>query len=1042
MLKRPAGRYAAAIALAFLALAIRMMIQGSVGDRLQGQFFLAATMVAALALGARPAVVTALLGLVLLYFFVLVPASAAPGIMPWQLSSMMQAVFIVTVGLSGLVVALAFMRESGERTRLVAEHLARRHGQEARRQSELARTVAENSTQAMFLMNEEGYCTYCNRAALELTGYDEEEIKSRPLHDLIHHHYPDGRPYPRHECPIDRALPEDFEVRAHEDLFFRKDGSTFPVLCAASPIFEREGGGGGRPISTVIEVRDMTAAKEREAEQALLDAVLEASPLGIVIADERGHVVRMNSGNETLWGKGPEISSVQAYGEWKGWWADSSERHGQRIKAHEWAMARALRGEVCPGDLVEIEPFDAPASSPALARKTILVSGAPVRDASGRIIGGIVAQTDVTSFVQAEAALRESEERFRATFENAAVGIAHVAPDGRWLRVNERLCAITGYPREELLQKTFSDITPPEDVEPDWALARRLLAGEIGSYAIEKNYIHRNGSKVPILLTVSLVRDAQGQPAYFISVIDDISKRKRAEEALEKERSKLQAVLQTLPVGVGYTDAHGNTLALNCAALEFHGFASEEEMVAEVARYPDVFEVCALDGSPLPFDEWPVSRAIRGEFVRGFEMLLRNRRAGMARILSYSTAPVRDASGELLLIAYMMHDRTEQKLAEQALRESEERFRDLADNIPQLAWMTDPSGSIFWYNRRWFDYTGATPEAMEGWGWQKVHHPDHVDRVTAKFREHIESGEVWEDTFPLRSKSGEYRWFLSRAVPIRDDSGNITRWFGSNTDITTHLEVEDSLRHREQSLRRANEDLLQFASIASHDLKEPLRGMSLLTSFLAEQEASRISADGVEKLDRIRGLAKRLISMVDSLLEHARTGLSPQFAPCNLAELLNHLVDTSREDFEARNCQVIIRGQLPTIMGDRVLLERTFSNLIANAFKFNESERKQVEIFAQEGAIIVRDNGIGIDPKHHDRIFRLFRRVHTPDRFPGEGLGLALVKKIIEAHGGTVSVESALGEGSTFRICLPDLSATGHCQRPAQALHADTMTRS
>lgn len=126
---------------------------------------------------------------------------------------------------------------------------------------------------------------------------------------------------------------------------------------------------------------------------------------------------------------------------------------------------------------------------------------------------------------------------------------------------------------------------------------------------------------------------------------------------------------------------------------------------------------------------------------------------------------------------------------EEILRESEERFRTLADNIAQLAWMADPSGSVFWYNERWFEYTGTTFEQMEGWGWRAVHHPDHVERATERFRRSIESGEEWEDTFPLRRRDGAFRWFLSRALPIRDEHGEALRWFGTNTDITERMEI-------------------------------------------------------------------------------------------------------------------------------------------------------------------------------------------------------------------------------------------------------------
>lgn len=167
----------------------------------------------------------------------------------------------------------------------------------------------------------------------------------------------------------------------------------------------------------------------------------------------------------------------------------------------------------------------------------------------------------------------------------------------------------------------------------------------------------------------------------------------------------------------------------------------------------------------------------------------------------------------------------ERERAEKALAAREREFRALADNMSQFAWMTDATGWIYWYNQRWFDYTGTTLQEMEGWGWQKVHHPDHVDRVVRKIRHSFDTGEPWEDTFPLRSKEGEYRWFLSRALPIRDEHGCIQHWFGTNTDITERLKAEqqrtlliNELNHRvkntlaivqaiaAQTLRSANVD--------------------------------------------------------------------------------------------------------------------------------------------------------------------------------------------------------------------------------------------
>src|SRR5262249_46311208 len=163
----------------------------------------------------------------------------------------------------------------------------------------------------------------------------------------------------------------------------------------------------------------------------------------------------------------------------------------------------------------------------------------------------------------------------------------------------------------------------------------------------------------------------------------------------------------------------------------------------------------------------------------------------------------------------------------------ERQFRTLANSISQLAWMADHEGNIFWYNDRWYDYTGTTLEEMQGWGWQKVHHPDEVARVVERIKIAFATGEPWEDTFPLRSKNGEYRWFLSRALPIKDEKGQVVRWFGTNTDITEQRELEQALR--------ASRDLLEQK--VSDRTAELSRTNEIMRSILSNMGDGVIVAD-------------------------------------------------------------------------------------------------------------------------------------------------------------------------------------------------------
>lgn len=205
--------------------------------------------------------------------------------------------------------------------------------------------------------------------------------------------------------------------------------------------------------------------------------------------------------------------------------------------------------------------------------------------------------------------------------------------------------------------------------------------------------------------------------------------------------------------------------------------------------------------------------------------------------MAVTVSPVLDGEGRVIAASKIARDITGRIQIQQRLSESEQRFRLLADNMSQLAWIADREGSLFWYNQRWFDYTGTTLEEMKGWGWQSVHHPDFVEGVTERFRSHIASGEDWEDTFPLRGASGEWRWFLSRATPIRDEAGHIVYWFGTNTDVT-------DMRDAEQRI----ELLLQEVNHRSKNM------LAIIQSLARRSDAGR--PDFIERLEqRIRGLA-------------------------------------------------------------------------------------------------------------------------------------------------------------------------------------------
>lgn len=250
--------------------------------------------------------------------------------------------------------------------------------------------------------------------------------------------------------------------------------------------------------------------------------------------------------------------------------------------------------------------------------------------------------------------LKQGEARLRATFESAAVGIAHVGLDGRWLQFNDCLCRILGQPRHELLKKTFADVTHLDDIKEDMTQANRVLRGEIDSYSLEKRYIREDGSPVHALLTVSLVRDHHGEPLYFVAVVSDLSERKRAEAQREAAmaaemagRAKFEAALESMTDPIFITDAKGNFLDFNEAFVSFHNFKDKSECRTTLAEYPDVLEICNPDGSEVPLEMWPIPRALRGERRSNMEYQMRRKDIDYAWMASFSFAPIRDQRGTI-----------------------------------------------------------------------------------------------------------------------------------------------------------------------------------------------------------------------------------------------------------------------------------------------------------------------------------------------------------------------------------------------------------
>ena len=358
-------------------------------------------------------------------------------------------------------------------------------------------------------------------------------------------------------------------------------------------------------------------------------------------------------------------------------------------------------------------------------------------------------------------------------------------------------------------------------------------------------------------------------------------------------------------------------------------------------------------------------------------------------------------------------------------------FEYLANSIPQLAWMADASGHIYWFNRRWYDFTGMTFEEMHESGWSKVHHPDHAERVGRRYDLCLSTGEPWEDTFPLRGKDGEFRWFLSRAEPVRNEAGEIVRWFGTNTDITHRKLAEQDLQAARDAAEKANRAKSQFIANMSHELRTPLSAVIGYSEMLAEEIEDLGHTHLLSDVAKIESSARHLLSLINDVLDLSKieagrmTVASERFS---VKEMLDDVVSATGSLIEKKDNRFTldVSDDLGEMRSDELKLRQCLLNLIGNSAKFTENGTITLRVRREEKdrphlLFEVVDTGIGMSEEQVGRLFQRFSQADesTTRQFGGTGLGLALTRAFARKLGGDVEVESREGEGSTFRIRVP-----------------------
>jgi len=622
---------------------------------------------------------------------------------------------------------------------------------------------------------------------------------------------------------------------------------------------------------------------------------------------------------------------------------------------------------------------------------------------------------------RAEASLKANEELMRSTFEQAAVGIAHIAPDTyRILMANDKFCNLLGYTRDELIGTDSRILTPPDDLLAREAERAQVMAGKIESSSSERRLIRKDGASLWINRSLSLVRDPAGQPKYFISVIEDISGRRQAEEA----RARLAAVAESSSDAIFIRNLDGKIIFWNDGATRLYGYTSDEMIGTDgdIAIPPDLLRERR--------QKW--EGVLQGGTVANYETV-RIHKDGHRVDVSISMSPIKDRGGKIIGVARITRDISERKQAEAQLRLAASVFESAAEGIM----ITDAHNNIVSVNRAFTNITGYSAQEVIGKNPRLCQSGQQTGAFYEQMWASIKKSGCWEGEIWDRRKDGTVYCELLSITAVRDEHGEIIQHCGVFMEITQrkqaeaklaqlNVELETRIANRTAELEAANRELETFSYSVAHDLRAPLRAINGYSALVLDVNEAKLDQASVDNLKRVRAASERMGEVINDLLDLTRLSRQEmQWRNFDLSELAASVAASLTDAHPQRDVPVTIQPGL-NINGDSGLMRVVLENLIGNAWKFTAktgAARIEIGTGQRDGQTVyyVRDNGAGFDMKYADKLFTPFQRLHRSDEFEGTGIGLATVKKIIQRHGGKIWIESAIDVGTTvfFTIGKP-----------------------
>jgi len=635
----------------------------------------------------------------------------------------------------------------------------------------------------------------------------------------------------------------------------------------------------------------------------------------------------------------------------------------------------------------------------------------------------LVSVLDITERKRAEEALHRSEDKFAKAFRTSPDAInIHRMCDGQYLEINDGFTAMTGYTSAEVIGKTSLEINIWADPQDRARLGQALREhGEV--IGLEAEFRTKGGSIRTGLISARLI-DMSGEPC-ILSITRDITDRKRIEEALRENEARYRAVIESQVDLISRYLPDTTLTFVNDAYCQFYG-KTREELIGHSYLFmiaPEFRELVRKETEDLSKDPRPLA----GEY-------LNYRHDGKECWIQWVVQCISDENGQVVEIQAVGRDITERKRAEQALRESEERYRLLAEAAHDMIYIINREGNVDYANSFATQQFGRLPGEIIGRPHAELFLSDDAERQQVGLRQVFEAGQpLYVENLTRFPNRGI--WLGTWLVPIKDEAGQVKSVLGVSRDITKRKQAEEEIQRlnaeleqrvieRTAQLETANKELEAFSYSVSHDLRAPLRALDGFSRILLEDYAPQLPPEVARYLRIIFENTQQMGRLIDDLLAFSRSSRQPlNKQPVAPTDLARQALQSLSGEQVGRRIEISI-GELPACQGDPALLRQVWINLLSNALKFTRERnvaRIEIGCLTQEdGAPVyfVKDNGVGFDIQYAGKLFGVFQRLHRSEDYEGTGVGLAIVQRIIHRHGGRVWAEAEVNKGATFYFTI------------------------